>query len=212
MRVAVCCLAVVSLALLTGCPAGDVAVDFTSSVTGGSVPLSVTFTNTTDTSNLTVKSYLWAFGDGATSTEASPTHVYAAPGRYSVSLVLDTNKGTGTALKANYITAAGQFTVNVKNTGDYPITGVFLVEASALDWGSNRISSAIEAGDEADLGPTFQQSQYILAVVFDVNGSSEDVMLAGNLDTIGLAQDAVVTVEAFRMTNGDKGISTSVGD
>jgi hypothetical protein len=31
-------------------------------------------------------SYLWDFGDGQTSTSASPTHVYAGPGTYTVKL------------------------------------------------------------------------------------------------------------------------------
>lgn len=31
-------------------------------------------------------SYLWDFGDGKTSTEENPLHVYAAPGLYTVTL------------------------------------------------------------------------------------------------------------------------------
>jgi len=31
-------------------------------------------------------SYAWSFGDGATSTEENPTHIYAEPGTYEVSL------------------------------------------------------------------------------------------------------------------------------
>jgi hypothetical protein len=30
--------------------------------------------------------FLWAFGDGVTSTLASPAHAYAAPGTYTVTL------------------------------------------------------------------------------------------------------------------------------
>jgi PKD repeat protein len=38
-------------------------------------------------------SYLWDFGDGTTSTEANPTHTYAASGFYPVSLVIETETG-----------------------------------------------------------------------------------------------------------------------
>ncbi|WP_317044131.1 T9SS type B sorting domain-containing protein [Hymenobacter gelipurpurascens] len=37
------------------------------------------------------KKYLWTFGDGATSTEENPVHVYATPGNYTVTLRIDTD-------------------------------------------------------------------------------------------------------------------------
>ncbi|MBN1955885.1 MAG: PKD domain-containing protein, partial [Anaerolineae bacterium] len=43
------------------------------------------FTNTTG--GIGPFTYLWAFGDGATSTQEHPTHVYAAAGFYTVTLV-----------------------------------------------------------------------------------------------------------------------------
>ncbi len=42
----------------------------------------VTFTNAA----VNATSYLWTFGDGSTSTDANPTHVYAYPGEYLVEL------------------------------------------------------------------------------------------------------------------------------
>lgn len=44
----------------------------------------VQFTNTTEGA----VSYLWAFGDGSTSTEASPLHSYSAGGTYTVTLTV----------------------------------------------------------------------------------------------------------------------------
>ena len=46
---------------------------------------------------------LWEFGDGATSTEASPTHVYESLGVYSVKLTVTNLSGTVELSKANYI-------------------------------------------------------------------------------------------------------------
>ncbi|KPJ64821.1 hypothetical protein AMK68_00410 [candidate division KD3-62 bacterium DG_56] len=41
----------------------------------------------------TVVSYAWSFGDGGTSTNASPTHTYATPGTKTVSLTVTDNLG-----------------------------------------------------------------------------------------------------------------------
>lgn len=41
--------------------------------------------------------YLWAFGDGMTSTLASPVHLYAASGTYSVTLTVSNEVGSSTA-------------------------------------------------------------------------------------------------------------------
>lgn len=44
-------------------------------------------------SNGTITSYLWNFGDGQTSTEANPTHVYSTPGTFKATLTLTDNEG-----------------------------------------------------------------------------------------------------------------------
>ncbi|MFT4220201.1 MAG: PKD domain-containing protein [Microbacterium sp.] len=45
-----------------------------------------------------IASYLWDFGDGETSTQANPSHTYAAAGTYSITLTVTDNDGaTGSA-------------------------------------------------------------------------------------------------------------------
>ncbi len=52
-----------------------------------------------------VVSRAWSFGDGATSTDLSPTHTYAAPGTYNVTLTVTDNEGlTGTTTQAVTVT------------------------------------------------------------------------------------------------------------
>ncbi len=58
----------------------------------GNAPLAVTFEDTS-TSTTPVISWLWNFGDGATSTVQNPTHEYLTPGIYNVSL--ETGNETG---------------------------------------------------------------------------------------------------------------------
>lgn len=50
----------------------------------------------TNTSTGTALTYLWEFGDGETSTEANPTHVYAATGTYTVTLTITNALGNNT--------------------------------------------------------------------------------------------------------------------
>ena len=56
---------------------------FLAAPTTGPAPLDVTFT---DLSTGTITSWNWDFGDGSSSTLASPMHTYANPGTYSVVL------------------------------------------------------------------------------------------------------------------------------
>jgi PKD repeat protein len=59
-----------------------------------------------------VTSYSWNFGDGATSTQANPSHVYS-PGTYTVSLTVWNWFETDTTTKANYVTVDSNGTVHI---------------------------------------------------------------------------------------------------
>jgi PKD repeat protein len=76
---------------------------FTASTTSGVAPLALNFINTS-TGNIT--SYAWTFGDGTTSTVASPAKVYSVPGNYTVSLTVTGPGGSNTQTRANFITVA----------------------------------------------------------------------------------------------------------
>ena len=75
--------------------------NFTTNTTTGLNPASVQFT---DTSSNTPNSWLWDFGDGTTSTDQNPTHVYSTPGTYTVTLIATNNAGSGKLTLTNYIT------------------------------------------------------------------------------------------------------------
>ncbi|MBN1811580.1 MAG: PKD domain-containing protein, partial [Anaerolineae bacterium] len=66
----------------------------------GLAPLTVVFTNTTTGA---VSTYAWDFGDGITSTLESPTHIYTAPGVYTVTLTADGPVGGDTYSQEAYI-------------------------------------------------------------------------------------------------------------
>jgi PKD repeat protein len=63
-------------------------------VTTGAAPLSVNFVGSgSNDPDGTIASYFWDFGDGSTSTEANPVHVYAAAGSYTAVLTVTDNYG-----------------------------------------------------------------------------------------------------------------------
>jgi PKD repeat protein len=51
----------------------------------------------------TITSWLWAFGDGTTSTLSNPSHVYYTPGAYTVSLTVSGPSGTSMLTQGQYI-------------------------------------------------------------------------------------------------------------
>ncbi len=99
---------------------------FTASTTTGAAPLALNFLNA---STGTITSYAWTFGDGGTSTAASPSHVYAAAGVYTVSLTVTGPGGSNTQTRSNYVTVTtaapvAQFTGS-PTSGTSPLTVAF---------------------------------------------------------------------------------------
>jgi PKD repeat protein len=74
---------------------------FVSAVTTGTSPLTVQFA---DSSTNTPTSWAWSFGDGGTSTEQNPSHIYTTAGSYTVTLTATNTAGSDTVSEAAYIT------------------------------------------------------------------------------------------------------------
>ena len=70
----------------------------------GPAPLDVRFINRSDGE---IETYLWDFGDGASSSDAEPTHTYAAAGSYSVGLTVTGPSGSDTKIRRDYILVGG---------------------------------------------------------------------------------------------------------
>jgi len=73
----------------TGGVAND--VDFSADIVAGPAPLTVQFTDLSTLPDISAR--LWEFGDGATSTQAHPSHTYRQDGVYTVRLTVVTPAG-----------------------------------------------------------------------------------------------------------------------
>lgn len=83
-------LGVGGMLLLSSCTQSALDLDFVASTVEGPAPLAVTFTSVFAGQ---ITAYQWDFGDGATSSEESPMHVYTSPGSYAVALTIHPAQG-----------------------------------------------------------------------------------------------------------------------
>jgi len=74
--------------------------DFTASPTSGTSPLNVSFT---DNSTGNPSSWRWTFGDGTSSTEQNPVHLYSNPGSYTVKLTVRNEEGSNALSRSKYV-------------------------------------------------------------------------------------------------------------
>ncbi|MFM7069525.1 MAG: PKD domain-containing protein [Actinomycetes bacterium] len=119
--------------------------------TSGKEPLTVSFASTGSTDpDGTIVSRQWDFGDGGTSSAASPSHVYASAGSYTATLtVTDDNGATATDTVA-IVAIANQKPTAVANatpqSGSRPLTVNFSGSSSA-DPDGTLVSYAWNFGD-----------------------------------------------------------------
>lgn len=92
--------------------------------------------NFTDLSSGAPTSWLWNFGDGATSTQQNPSHTYATNGSYTVTLQATNTEGNDSEVKTSYITVnrpTGPTATNAQRCGagtlDLSVSG-----SGSLDW------------------------------------------------------------------------------
>jgi PKD repeat protein len=74
--------------------------NFTATPTSGLVPLTVSFTDTSDASPV---EWYWDFGDGTNSTAQSPTHTYTTAATYNVTFRASNDLGSDTIMRTNFV-------------------------------------------------------------------------------------------------------------
>lgn len=103
----------------------------------------------TNTSTESARSFVWDFGDGTTSTEVSPMHIYATPGTYTVHLtakaIVKSSEAEQTIVinPASTWIADGDFTLDANGTGARNFTSLeeaFTLLAQCQTFGNIGIS------------------------------------------------------------------------
>jgi len=158
--------------------------DFHANIQAGCVPFSPSFTNTSTDAT----SYLWDFGDGATTTQTNPTHTYVTGGTYTVKLYAyfadGSNGCVDSLVRTNYIVAEAPPNINVTATPNTacspPLTTQFLVNAigtTTWEWNFGDGDTSTTQGNVSHT--------YTTAGVFDVSLAVESI--SGCRDSIVFA-------------------------
>lgn len=136
-------------------------VDFTYSPTAPKAGETVTFSN----QSASGEDWNWAFGDGATSTLKTPTHVYKQPGTYHVVLTVDNNKSwraaaditvydtipTFTASDSIFVVFEDYtFTANVYNPYNYSLTYEWTVPNATSSTTESTVTCFFSRPDEIE--------------------------------------------------------------
>ncbi len=202
-----------------------VVAGFTSSVTSGTVPFDVTFTNTTTGGS----SYSWNFGDGGTSTVESPTHTFSSSGSFTVTLTATGDGGVDTAtdtITANGVVAAS-FTITISAaaaTTGYSTSTVTLdasgsTNATTYAWDLDNNGSTDRTGvtvtdTVANLFPVsspnvapFSQTYTVKLTATGPGGSAQTTspftaVAASSTVTISASQDGTIYSESTGNANG----------
>jgi PKD repeat protein len=109
-------------------------VDFSATVRTGLAPLSISFINLSLLND--VDQWEWTFGDGQSSSEEQPVHIYTTPGLYTVSLSANIDDNTSFIAKKQYIHVFGRTITGAVTDDD---TGLSLSNMRVELWQDDHI-------------------------------------------------------------------------
>jgi len=164
---------------------------------------SVLFTNTSNSTD-PISSYLWNFGDGTTSTSASPlSHSYSSPGIYYPTLKVSTSFGCSDSLVSAIpvkVVASPQAQLNRTADGCTPVTVTFssslvVADTSAITW-------RWDFGNGNTSTVTTPPAQVYTAGTYPVR------VIATN--SSGCADTLTTSVQSFALPNVNAGVDTLV--
>lgn len=170
----------------------------------GCAPYNAVFTNT----SLAGQTFQWDFGDGGTSTDINPTHLYSVPGTYTITLIAN---DPGTCNLTD--TTRQTIVVSTLPTASFSFAPVTPIEDSPTMFTNLSSPDAIrfiwEFGDGDSIQTTSRQDvshQYIATgtynaclIAFNASGCSDTVCQ----QVSALVVDAIDVPNAFTPLSGD---------
>jgi len=174
--------------------------EFSADLTSGIAPLEVHFTNLS-TGDYTTSS--WDFGDGGTSTDANPTHVYSAGGSFTVTLTVSGNGGTDQEIKTTYISVYSPVIADFTYT---PVNGIAPLTVQFTNTSSGDYDTL--AWNFGDGSPT--SNEVNPAHVFEAGGTYTISLTASGAGGQGIQTHSVevfAPVEAAFSSNVTSGVA-----
>ncbi|HTD29826.1 MAG TPA: PKD domain-containing protein [Xanthomonadaceae bacterium] len=160
----------ISHPILTHGTGGTPTANFTDTTSG----LTATFTNSSTDSGGTIGTYAWTFGDGSTSSSASPSHTYAAAGTYSVTLTVTDSADGKTSSKTASVTVASSGGTPTANWTDTTSGLTATFTDSSTDSGGTISSHAWTFGDGSTSTATSPSHAYAAAGTYSVTETVTD--------------------------------------
>jgi PKD repeat protein len=158
---------------------------FSAGPTNGVAPLLVSFTNASSGAT----NYVWAFGDGHTSTIVNPSDSYTSAGIYSVTLTAIGAGGTNVLTRTNYIAVAAPPPVAMFSAGPTNGFAPLLVAFTNQSSGATRYAWTFGDGDTStNVNPS---ETYTTVGVYSVTLTA---IGAGGTNSLTLANHIVVAV------------------
>ena len=167
---------------------------FSVDVESGSAPLLVTFVNT---SRGPATSLEWDFGDGTTSTDASPSHGYTVAGSHDVTLTVSGPGGTDTSSMTGLITVQPGPPVGLQispPSATLAVQEVAQFTASVVDEFGNASPSAAKWTIAGDGGSIADDGRFTAGIVADTFNDAVTASL--QTDKGEMVAAASVSVEA----------------
>lgn len=164
---------------------GDyVAAEFMVDVMSGIFPLHVQFTDLSSGTHA-LTSWLWDFGDGETSTERNPSHIYQSGGTYTVQLTVSDGTLNASKMKANLINVqepakrrirVGPFTMRPTTEESIPVThwDADSPEAGFMEGGLLLSALRLNADPEPPTALSDEMSVYVDAASGDLKVKRPD--------------------------------------
>ena len=180
-------------------------VNFTYDNSSGCPGTCVLFTNTSVAGSGTISSVFWDFGDGNTSTSATPMHCYMSPGIYNVTLTVTNSFGcSNSTVISNAITINKPPVANFSGTPTFQCQAPATVNFSNFSSGSGNLMYKWDFGDpgsgssNASTASTpahtynASGSYTVMLIVTDGNGC-KDTLILTNYINIGSLSATITT-------------------
>ncbi|WP_447968801.1 PKD domain-containing protein [Nitrospira sp. M1] len=172
-------------------PLPPLVADFFATPTTGTAPLTISFT---DSSVGTPTSWIWNFGDGETSRERHPTHIYKTTGTYSVSLTV------GNAGRQNVKTFSNF--ISVGNKQRHPPSASFTMTPSlgrapllvTVDAAGSRDPDGAIVGYAWDFGDGRTGTGSSLTHIYETPGTYAITLIVTDIDGLTATATQSVTV------------------